>query len=91
MFNLLNSLLYLINNKPFFPVRCRFIPMSSSVFIESCTKAFKGGIGSENEVAISGSPDSNLVVVYGKNGVNFDKRGIENLIGGYQPIILFLV
>uniref|UniRef100_A0A0K8WM71 PHD finger protein 3 n=1 Tax=Bactrocera latifrons TaxID=174628 RepID=A0A0K8WM71_BACLA len=54
--------------------------MSSSVFIESCTKAFKGGIESENEVEISGSPDSNLVVVYGKNGVNFDKRGIENLI-----------
>lgn len=56
--------------------------MSSSIFIESCSKAFKGGKGSENEIAISGSPDSNLVVVYGKKGVNFDKRGIENLIGG---------
>ncbi|XP_036336250.1 LOW QUALITY PROTEIN: uncharacterized protein LOC118746507 [Rhagoletis pomonella] len=54
--------------------------MASSVFVESCTKPLKGGVGSENEVAVSECPDSNLVVVYGKKGVNFDHRGIENLI-----------
>ncbi|XP_054731524.1 uncharacterized protein LOC129240074 isoform X1 [Anastrepha obliqua] len=54
--------------------------MSSSVFIESCAKPLTSGVGSENDVAVSGSPNSNLVVVYGKKGVNFDQRGIENLI-----------
>ncbi|XP_067615651.1 uncharacterized protein pps isoform X2 [Eurosta solidaginis] len=53
--------------------------MSSSVFIESCPKPGKGALGADEPV-ISGSPDSNLVVVYGKSGVNFDQRGIENLI-----------
>ncbi|KAM7362521.1 protein partner of snf isoform 2-T2 [Cochliomyia hominivorax] len=47
--------------------------MSSSVFIESSSQA-----ADSNEYA--STSDSNLVVVYGKNGISFDDKGLENLI-----------
>lgn len=52
--------------------------MSSSVFIES-----------SSQVADTASTsDSNLVVVYGKNGISFDDKGLENLIGMVFYLIL---
>lgn len=61
--------------------------MSSSVFIESSSiqkapgESLEGhGMGTEFSEA-GNSADSNLVVVYGKNGINFDRKGLENLIG----------
>ncbi|KNC31839.1 hypothetical protein FF38_12420 [Lucilia cuprina] len=47
--------------------------MSSSVFIESSSQA-----ADANDYA--STSDSNLVVVYGKNGISFDDKGLENLI-----------
>ncbi|XP_065367348.1 serine-rich adhesin for platelets isoform X2 [Calliphora vicina] len=47
--------------------------MSSSVFIESSSQA----VDSSDFASTS---DSNLVVVYGKNGISFDDKGLENLI-----------
>ncbi|XP_037819855.1 serine-rich adhesin for platelets [Lucilia sericata] len=47
--------------------------MSSSVFIESSSQA----ADASNYASTS---DSNLVVVYGKNGISFDDKGLENLI-----------
>lgn len=48
--------------------------MSSSVFVESSTLP-----ADPSEYATTS--DSNLVVVYGKNGISFDDKGLENLIG----------
>lgn len=48
--------------------------MSSSVFIESSSQAV-------DSTDFASTSDSNLVVVYGKNGISFDDKGLENLIG----------
>ncbi|TMW49014.1 hypothetical protein DOY81_005902 [Sarcophaga bullata] len=48
--------------------------MSSSVFIESNSQP----AGDSGDYA--NTSDSNLVVVYGKNGIRFDDKGLENLI-----------
>lgn len=44
--------------------------MSSSVFSETPSARPNGADG-----------DSNLVVVYAKNGISFDERAIENIMG----------
>lgn len=44
--------------------------MSSSVFSETPSARPSGADG-----------DSNLVVVYSKNGISFDERAIENIMG----------
>lgn len=49
--------------------------MSSSVFIESKSQP----TGDSSDYA--NTSDSNLVVVYSKNGIRFDDKGLENLIG----------
>lgn len=51
--------------------------MSSSVFIENNLQA-----ADNNEYA--STSDSSLVVVYGKNGISFDDKGLENLIGKHK-------
>lgn len=55
--------------------------MSSSVFIESSSQP----VGDSNDYA--NTSDSNLVVVYGKNGIRFDDKGLENLIGAFMLIL----
>lgn len=56
--------------------------MSSSVFIERNTLPYNK-VKYENEARIVSDSelDSNLVVVYGKNGISFDEKGIQRLIG----------
>lgn len=60
--------------------------MSSSVFVEtSRPTVINGGIDdplSKDADSSSqlGTADSNLVVVYGKNGINVDRKGLESLI-----------
>ncbi|XP_013107132.2 death-inducer obliterator 1 [Stomoxys calcitrans] len=48
--------------------------MSSSMFIERSSPL------SADSKNCTNASDSNLVVVYGKNGINFDDKGLENLI-----------
>jgi len=47
--------------------------MSSSVFSETASVRPNGADG-----------DSNLVVVYSKNGISFDERAIENIMGNIK-------
>ncbi|XP_055853477.1 uncharacterized protein LOC129917135 [Episyrphus balteatus] len=61
--------------------------MSSSVFVETPRSA-SSGVGDPSSLLLNddddstalGKADSNLVVVYGKNGINVDRKGLENLI-----------
>ncbi|XP_037955902.1 uncharacterized protein LOC119685630 [Teleopsis dalmanni] len=48
--------------------------MSSSVFIEKCTDS-KSGLSADSKLS-----DSNLVIVYGKNGINIDSDGVGKLM-----------
>lgn len=56
--------------------------MSSSVFIERNTLSHNN-IKYEDEARIISDSelDSNLVIVYGKNGISFDEKGIQHLMG----------
>lgn len=56
--------------------------MSSSIFIERNNALTQSNVHGGVEGIITDSQlDSNLVIVYGKNGISFDEKGIQHLIG----------
>lgn len=68
--------------------------MSSSMFIERTPLP-----ATEDVPDYNSNSDSNLVVVYGKNGISFDDKGLESLIGMFayvnvcrcEIVLLFLL